>query len=1547
MKFHHRCLITGLLLALLPTLGWAYQGPGGLMQNNLYRCELTDDGWLTYPATGSVAIWNTRVKLQIRVTPEDLTCQDASGEWKIKKLDIYVGNDPVPLKPNGTPDLDVFPYRVQYEEPAGQYALVLDLEEDMDFRWGQPYEALRLQNLCVHGVFVFVDRIRGKILSQRDVWMVDPEFEATGPESEALVSGLGKVRHIVVKGNANRERHNHVNGFLKQKILSHWGFATYEMAHPRRAHFIDSPVEGMTFQTPTHNGLTDESGAFDYFPGETVELSIGGIPIGSTLVDHKISPLDMFANSDLDDPRVINMARLLQSLDADATPQKGILITDTVAAAFTAAMAGIGLESINFSDDEMVEDIIQATITEARAMSETGLVAVSAEDAQAHLGKSTSSSMFRKRVSRTPELASAKAKLNIMGVWFPALKANGDPVDYTDETGTPAIPYYDEDGNLIRTATEAKPIIATFCDADPETGAHDVWAAVSRDDGHTWKRKNISRMADRSSFTLANGEPYYGYCKKPVFQVKGNKILIAWTSKFAKGGKPRYSIRACPDKDGDGVPDECETCAGSGENEKCGPDYPYDDPYVADDFWGVSGPQRSVDYTEQGYPEEGEVPYSAVWTCRGVIVTQAEIDRGGWWADKEVGDIVWFKPERLTSGRRDANQVFMGAADGAGFAITWQEDPKGLRPGEAKGPGPGWGGATANHKTDIWYSYITWADHAQLDENFVAGGDPEHPVQYDDEGNEIAWTNRPKALVPMSLPVRISDNDAVNTNNAELLDADGNPIAAVSAGDITYETANLTRCVKFEGGGTIVTPDDPDALSADYAVLRAVPSDHSSTMNCTNCHVPYDTDPHGENPTQAAPVPLVVVNDGAGEYLGGFTNSDCVSCHYNHVVPRDRVIAVSYGLDEAVKCAECEAMGGIWKDGTQEGGEIIEAYYPYDPYPYIQPDPDDTKDGSHRYITEVTMDNFPWLQQDLWSYENGISPDGIGLYTKTNYQGAERTVAVATDGRLLDGNTSATRPNLFLQTYTKKDGTKSAWAIMAYEETKGLGSGPSETTGTGEQPQDGSGYDPYESVPDNGKNAIYHSFDFTQPDLVSAGTILNLPETDEYGNPVYAQEPEYLGSDPIYDAEGNITGYEPIPNPLAGQQILDWKGDPILAYENARRPRFILQSKASAFGGTKTDGSFKQPDNSGTVLIVLYKEGEEGAGRPSDIMMRRCVVKNEDGTIKKGNPWSPANFLPGAQNVSTVMPGTTWINPDRSESAKGDGVKVCDWIQPEECLTWKSGVNPYEDARAHRGAIRGDFVIMGYSYCPNWAASRKAHDKYDFYIRRSFDGGATWTTDPDYDGDVTHIDYFFDPEGVSGAELDAEGNDVTEPTKHYTVDTVYQGGGVYEPARNVSLIKNNKVSVIEPRIVAVPGTIKVNGVWTGIAEDKQDPDVFYLAYGTSTNLPDVEKAPEDLFLSFSLDRGNTLVEDTWVVNPDSDGNHADETVSGWYRLAKGDQEQGEVQIRMTPNGERFYGVWLDEGEEGSDIMFRRLMPTEFPANVPATATGAETTVIIE
>ena len=79
-------------------------------------------------------------------------------------------------------------------------------------------------------------------------------------------------------------------------------------------------------------------------------------------------------------------------------------------------------------------------------------------------------------------------------------------------------------------------------------------------------------------------------------------------------------------------------------------------------------------------------------------------------AEAEATYVMWSKPERLTSGKRDANLPAVDCAAGAGCILTWQEDPEGLRPGQGLGPGEGWSGAVANQQTDIWYSHISQAE---------------------------------------------------------------------------------------------------------------------------------------------------------------------------------------------------------------------------------------------------------------------------------------------------------------------------------------------------------------------------------------------------------------------------------------------------------------------------------------------------------------------------------------------------------------------------------------------------------------------------------------------------------------------------------------------------------------------------------------------------------------------------------------------------------------------------------------------------------------------
>ena len=101
----------------------------------------------------------------------------------------------------------------------------------------------------------------------------------------------------------------------------------------------------------------------------------------------------------------------------------------------------------------------------------------------------------------------------------------------------------------------------------------------------------------------------------------------------------------------------------------------------------------------------------------------------------------------------------------------------------------------------------------------------------------------------------------------------------------------------------------------------------------------------------------------------------------------------------------------------------------------------------------------------------------------TNTAGADKLVCVASDGRLLDGDVYASRPMLQLQPYTKSDGTKSAWALLAYEESKGLGHSLAAESHLdtdnpvdeiiGEQTDDTGQEKPIKQ--DIGKNMMYHS----------------------------------------------------------------------------------------------------------------------------------------------------------------------------------------------------------------------------------------------------------------------------------------------------------------------------------------------------------------------------------------------------------------------------------------------------------------------------------------
>ena len=333
------------------------------------------------------------------------------------------------------------------------------------------------------------------------------------------------------------------------------------------------------------------------------------------------------------------------------------------------------------------------------------------------------------------------AFIGMMKFYVPAQAANGTLYSEVDPPG--GLPYFynevegtdpEEEGEPDEVRGLVKPLVGVYMDGPAEGvdgtgfighGLRDAYASVSLDDGVTWKQTNLSESAFESSikeldrsdvqlFADAEVEGYPGDVLNMFHAIAGNKVVVAWPSRFCSQGQPNYSM----DSSADGLARRAAVADYLGIN--------LDDPSPEDtyllDMYGVAGKQGTVDYLddkwEQNHPA-GEVPFACLWTARGELVN----------GDDPRTDAIestfmrWYNTERLTSGVRDVNRIEVMGVAGAGFAISWQEDPEGLRPGQGEGPGEGWSGAIANSKTDVWYSYIDWEDFSVVQDPTAEEGE--------------------------------------------------------------------------------------------------------------------------------------------------------------------------------------------------------------------------------------------------------------------------------------------------------------------------------------------------------------------------------------------------------------------------------------------------------------------------------------------------------------------------------------------------------------------------------------------------------------------------------------------------------------------------------------------------------------------------------------------------------------------------------------------------------------------------------------------------------
>ena len=233
--------------------------------------------------------------------------------------------------------------------------------------------------------------------------------------------------------------------------------------------------------------------------------------------------------------------------------------------------------------------------------------------------------------------------------------------------------------------------------------------------------------------------------------------------------------------------------------------------------------------------------------------------------------------------------------------------------------------------------------------------------------------------------------------------------------------------------------------------------------------------------------------------------------------------------------------------------------------------------------------------------------------------------------------------------------------------------------------------------------------------------------------------------------------------------------------ENARRVRFVTQVNPSPVGQMR--------------MGVFWRQGHPTEGGPGDIMVRLGIA----GATASG--LTPADMTPAVNISSNTVP---WSPIGGAIGASTNN------------LNDTTDLNPYEDSRAHRAAIRGDDFYIGYSYTKDWAiATYTDLDNYNFWMRR-------------YDATT----------------------------------------GMWHDAKNLSNISDTTLDVKEPRLVGMPGngpgcTDPDNITNT---ENCQNKARLLIAWGMAENGYEHLDAGEEFDIHYTRtnDKGETF-EDITVV----------------------------------------------------------------------------------
>jgi len=163
-----------------------------------------------------------------------------------------------------------------------------------------------------------------------------------------------------------------------------------EISYIMKGQFIDTYVQGLEYKTSTQNGITDSNGYFNYKMGEIVEFSIGNTKIGTCTAKQVVTPIDIVGAADINDIRVLNICRLLQSLDIDGNLDNGIQLNEIIVDE-TKIQIDFSMSETDFENNSEVNELFSTlNLMQVFTDSKTRILC-STEEAKNHFVKSLES----------------------------------------------------------------------------------------------------------------------------------------------------------------------------------------------------------------------------------------------------------------------------------------------------------------------------------------------------------------------------------------------------------------------------------------------------------------------------------------------------------------------------------------------------------------------------------------------------------------------------------------------------------------------------------------------------------------------------------------------------------------------------------------------------------------------------------------------------------------------------------------------------------------------------------------------------------------------------------------------------------------------------------------------------------------------------------------------------------------------------------------------------------------------------------------------------